>query len=132
MAPLLLSLLIVACILIFLDCAAGTKNIVLATASFSGVYLLIFYSRHAMASASCADERRFNIRAAWCASLILVGLLGFQVKQNTVQSTMVYVCVSPIVVVPSWPPGTTVCCAVHDDLCLDNRRKCPASCVDNY
>lgn len=62
----------------------------LSVASFSGVYLLIFYSRRA-AMASCPDERRFSIRAAWCASLILVLILGFEVRQYVEQSTVICV-----------------------------------------
>jgi len=91
MAPLLLSVLLAACILILADHAAGTKNMVLSAASFSSVYLIIFYSRRAIAAASSTDERRFSIRAAWCASLILVLILGFEAQQYAVQSTVVYV-----------------------------------------
>jgi hypothetical protein len=80
MATLLLSLLNLACIMVYLYHIAGTKNIILAIASFSSVYLLIFYSRRAIASTSCADERRSSVRTAWCASLILVMILGFEVK----------------------------------------------------
>ena len=90
MAPLLLSVLLAACILIFVDHAAGTKNM-LSAASFSSVYLIIFHSRRAIAAASSTDERRFSIRAAWCASLILVLILGFEAQQYAVQSTVVYV-----------------------------------------
>ena len=91
MAPLLLSVLLAACILILVDHAAGTKNMVLSAASFSSVYLIIFHSRRAIAAASSTDERRFSIRAAWCASLILVLILGFEAQQYAVQSTVVYV-----------------------------------------
>ena len=85
MAPLLLSVLLAACILILVDHAAGTKNMVLSAASFSSVYLIIFYSRRAIAAASSTDERRFSIRAAWCASLILVLILGLR-RSNTLCS----------------------------------------------
>lgn len=60
MPSLLLSVLLAACILILVDRAAGTKTMVLSAASFSGVYLLIFYSRRAIAAASCTDERRLQ------------------------------------------------------------------------
>lgn len=90
MAALLLPILLAACILVLLDRTAGTKSMVLSAASFSGVYLLIFYSRRE-AMASCPDKRRFSIRAAWCASLILVLILGFEVRQYVEQSTVICV-----------------------------------------
>jgi len=102
MATLLLSVLTLACIMVFLDHVAGTKNIILATASFSSVYLLIFYSRRAIASASSADEWRTSIRTAWCASLILVLILGFQVID-------------------------VVCCIVNNNLCVCFTNSCGAS-----
>ena len=105
MAPLLLSVLLAACILILVDHAAGTKNMVLSAASFSSVYLIIFYSRRAIAAASSTDERRFSIRAAWCASLILV------------------------LISRVW--GAAIRCAVHRGLCMGDYRKYPADGAHN-
>lgn len=90
MAALVPLILLAACILVLLDRAAGTETMVLSAASFSGVYLLIFYSRRAVAAASSSD-RRFSIRAAWCASLILVFILGYEVQQYAFRSNMIYV-----------------------------------------
>jgi hypothetical protein len=49
------------------------------------------------------DERRFR---AWCASLILVLILGFEVQQYSEQS-------------------------VNRDMCMGNYRKCTSGCVGN-
>jgi len=131
MVTLYLSLLTLACIMVFLDHVAGTKNIILATASFSSVYLLIFYSRHAITSTSCADERRTSIRAAWCASLILVLILGFQVIiVCCIVNNNLCVCFTDSCGA-SWPSGTGICCTVNNDLYLDDCSMCLASYVDN-
>jgi hypothetical protein len=75
MASLLLSLLVATCILVMMDCVVGTRTMALTAGFFSSVYLLVFYYWRAMAKSSHLAEWRFNMRVAWCASLIPV-ILG--------------------------------------------------------
>jgi hypothetical protein len=86
MSSLLLSFMIATCILVMMDRAVGTRTMALTVVFISSVYMLVFYYWRAMVKSSHLAEWRFNMRVAWCASLILVIFLGRMIQQYTTRS----------------------------------------------